>query len=169
MQVGDDMNYDNNELYHYGVRGMKWGVRRATKTLSSSKSTSEQREKAVSSLQKHRAKASAKVAKLEKKHPQLEKDVDRYITKTDVKAKSMQREATRTRAKAYGRFTTRKRAERLIYKADKMQARADELKARSESVKAKLKSNERMQELFKKGISDIDSALVSAGREYLKD
>ena len=26
-----------------------------------------------------------------------------------------------------------------------------------------------MQELFKKGISDIDSALVSAGREYLKD
>ena len=89
--------------------------------------------------------------------------------KTDVKAKSMQREATRTRSKAYGRFTTRKRAERLIYKADKMQARADELKARSESVKAKLKSNERMQELFKKGISDIDSALVSAGREYLKD
>ena len=39
MQVGEDMNYDNNELYHYGVRGMRRGVRKATKTLSSSKST----------------------------------------------------------------------------------------------------------------------------------
>ena len=73
MQVGEDMNYNNNELYHYGVRGMKWGIRKATKTLSSSKSTVEQREKAISSLQKHKRKASAKVAKLEKKHPQLEK------------------------------------------------------------------------------------------------
>lgn len=73
MQVGEDMNYDNNELYHYGVRGMKWGVRKATKTLSSSKSTVEQREKAISSLQKHKIKASAKVAKLERNVHSLRK------------------------------------------------------------------------------------------------
>ena len=55
-------DYNNQEyLQHYGVRGMRWGIRRASKTLSKSSSTSEQREKAISSLQKHRAKATKKV------------------------------------------------------------------------------------------------------------
>ena len=46
---------NNNELYHYGVRGMKWGIKKASKTLSSDKATSEKKEKAVASLEKHKA------------------------------------------------------------------------------------------------------------------
>ena len=50
-----------------------------------------------------------------------------------------------------------------------MQARADELIARSESAKAKLRSNERMQQLFKQGIDEIDSKLAETGRKHLDD
>ena len=58
----------DGELMHYGVPGMKWGVRRATKRLSKA-TTKEQRDKAVGKLETHRAKASAKIEKLNKKRP----------------------------------------------------------------------------------------------------
>ena len=55
----------DGELYHYGVKGMKWGVRRAQKALSKA-SSSRDSDRALSKLQKHRDKGSAELAKLKK-------------------------------------------------------------------------------------------------------
>ena len=81
----------DGELMHYGVKGMKWGVRRASKQLSKA-TTNEERDRAISKLEKHRSKASAKIDKLTKKQPKLQKKVDKAIQKNDVKAAKIDRQ-----------------------------------------------------------------------------
>jgi hypothetical protein len=160
-------NYEmGDELQHYGVLGMKWGVRRASRNLSSA-TTREQRDKAIASLEKHKAKGTAKVQKLEKQHVKLQKKVERAITKSDTKASDISIKAAHTRNKAYGTFVTRGRSDRLLYKANKLDAKANNLKALSEDAKARLAKNEKMTEMFNREIKNIDQALVDKGRRYI--
>lgn len=157
------MNNDNY-LQHYGVMGMRWGIRRAEKTLSSSKSTAEKKQKAVESLKKHREKATKKIDKLQKSHVKLAKRRDANTVKADVKAQSLRKKASVTRNKAYGFFVSKKRSDRLLYKANKLDARADVLVQSSNKVKTNIKKNEKMQEMFNAGVSNIDKALVAKGK-----
>ena len=161
------MEDNKNELYHYGVLGMKWGIKKASKTLSSDKASSGKKEKAVASLEKHKAKATKKVAKLEKQRVKLQSEYNRNVTKRETEARRLKVESARTRRKAYGRFTSRDRAEDYLYKANKLDAKAEDLLARSENTKAKIASNETYQQLFKQGIKDIDANLAKKGRKAI--
>ncbi len=156
----------DDELMHYGVAGMKWGVRRAQKQLSKA-TTKEDREKALSKLRDHKTKAAAKVEKLKKRMPELEKRAADAVMKTDVKAADLRRQSAMIRNRAYGTFVSRSRAEKRLYKANKLAARADALVAKSQQAKAKLESNKKMIETFNSGISEIDKTIVSSGKKYL--
>ena len=160
--------YNNpNELRHYGVLGMKWGVHRATKQLSKA-TTADQRGRAISKLNKHRTKATNKIAQLGKKHVKLQRDYDANIIKTNVKAGKLDAKAAKYENKRYGMFVSQKKSEQYAYKAAKYKAQAERLKTLSAKTEARLRSNEKTTELFKRGVSTIDAALVSAGEKRLK-
>ena len=79
----------NDELTHYSVVGMKWGVRRGTHNLKNATSK-EKADKAIKSLDKNRAKASAKLSKLQNKEPKLQKEATKAskLTIQSSKAKA---------------------------------------------------------------------------------
>ena len=145
---------------------MRWGVRRASKRLSKA-TTAEQRDKAVASLNKHRDKAAKKITKLESKRPKLEKAYDKAITKLDPKIAKMESKKSRLERRATRAFTSDKKAAKLLGKASVIDLKINKLKAKSDTAKAAIANNEHRTSLFKRGIADIDSALASAGREYV--
>lgn len=161
---------ENNELKHYGVLGMKWGVRRATNRFNRavSKGDSEKAAKALNSLNKHKGKITKKLTKLDKEGERLEKQRFNVITKSDVKAAKLQTEINRLNKKAGGIFTSENRAMKLTMKANKLNARMNEIKAYSNEVKAKVEQNKAMKETFSRTLSDVDSILIANGKKYIR-
>lgn len=159
----------DEDLLHYGVPGMKWGIRRARRTLTSSKSTQEKRDKALNSLEKHRVKASEKVAKLESKRPKLEDSVNTKVSKYQGKAAELADKAARQERKAYGIFATQESKDKRLFKAGKLQAKADTINADIAKAKARLAENDAKTNLFKRGIKDIDKLLIENGRKVVDD
>lgn len=150
---------NTNELMHYGVIGMKWGIRRAKKRLDKAK-TDDERVSALNKLNKHRSKAIVKINKLSKQHTKLQKRVDNNIKYVDGRAANIKVRAARYKKKALRRFIPEKRAQRLLLKAMKMDAKADELIALSASTRNRLENNERLTKLFRQGINEIDKIEV---------
>lgn len=79
--MNEKINYDE-ELYHYGVLGMKWGVRRAARALSKA-TTKEEKAKAAARLDKHVEKAGKKLSKIDNRIVKAQTKATKSLRKTD--------------------------------------------------------------------------------------
>lgn len=159
--------HSEDELYHYGVKGMQWGVRRATKRLGRAKTT-KQYNKAVDILNKHRAKATKEISKLSAKRPKLERAYTKALRKVDPKIAKLERKKYKLTRKAGGMFTSDKKAAKLLRKSAALDLKIEGLKTKSQSAKIAMAKNEHMTALYKQGVSNIDMALASTGKKYVQ-
>lgn len=170
----------NTELYHYGVPGMRWGVRRASKRLSKA-STQKQYNKANKKLEKHRTKSQRELNALGRERPRLDQELDRAERADKSKAAEYraQADAKYRKAAKYNRRANRlistqglrdynaNKSARIESKADVLDAKAKQYKSNYENAKARVERNEALQKAYRQGITDIDAARVAQGKRYM--
>lgn len=138
--------YTSDELMHYGVLGMKWGVRRA-RTAMSNASTKEEKKQATAKLQGHYAKASKKLDKLNTK-----------VEKAQRKARKASYKVDKVTSKP---LSTRRTEGRAMVKA-----RKKSLKAAKKVAKAR-KWYEQMDKTFKNTGVSMTAQQQALGKSYL--
>ena len=156
----------NDELYHYGVLGMKWGVRRASKQLSKA-TTREERDKAIGKLNKHRSKASAEIDKRKAARPKLQERADRLSAKNDVRASELKKRAGVYRRRASRIISTRFWRNWNHNKSERLYGRADKLRENSRAAKEKIERNETYIRMLSQGIDTIDATVINRGKRIL--
>lgn len=140
---------------HYGVMGMKWGVRRGN-------------------VSKAYSKASAKRDKLQENVSKTKTAYERATVKANTgasaKYKKLQAKADKAQYKAdkkkYGMFTNSSKAKELQAKADKAQYKAEYIKAQRKAEKWM----QSMDKTFKNtDLSSVPSSTKERGRNFVKN
>lgn len=157
-----------DELMHYGVKGMKWGVRRGLSELRESKVSGSKgsHNHAVATLSTHRDKINKKLTQLDAKSDRLEKKRYKVATKDDVKIAKYNNKSAKLRRKA-GVTYDWDRERRLTKKANRLDVKVAKLEKNRAKVQAKIEKNERLKKAFNMGLKDINDELVKNGQDFL--
>lgn len=146
----------SDELCHYGIRGMRWGIRRYQNPDGT---LTEAGRKRVSKLHDSNSRLIGRRDKLTKR---MEFQTQKYansISKANQKAAEL-------RLKEYGLFTTKSRADKLEYKASKLEARAAQKAMRIDRTKARIAKIDALVSKNNRKISELNSAEISKGKDY---
>lgn len=159
---------NDDELMHYGVLGMKWGVRRNLERLRSADTAGLKGEHntAVSNLSSHRDKINKKLTKLESRGDQLKKKQYKIITKSNVKASKYKAKSSKLRQKAF-ETTSEDKYVKSTVKANKLDIKVSKIEKKASKIESKIAKNEKLRKTFDTALKDINKELVDNGRDFL--
>lgn len=157
----------SDDLYHYGIIGMRWGVRRSKKQLVSARNASE-RDEAVSKLNEHREKGVNKIDSLRKRDVWLQKQVVRNETKASNYAKKAARERmTKYQLVNLVMPSIEKRFhERQAVRAD---LKSSKRMSAASRYKTLMNWNQKSINMFQREINKIDVSITEAGKRFIDE
>lgn len=172
---------DNHQLYHYGVKGMKWGVIRSRTRLSDRVTrlnrNNEKLTKRVDDLNKAAKNYEAKSSKVNKGNSKYESRLAKATAKKakyDIKA---QKEMSRrhTNIKKLGKYTAKsakyntkimKAQKKLKY--NKWYAKAEKTRVAADKAKDKIAKNSKVISTYNNTIDALDMGTIKRGRVFMQ-
>ena len=160
----DYANLSDDELKHYGIPGMKWGIHRARSLLNYNSQDKlkniSKHTKARELLDKHYSKTKNKIFKLDNKLNKAQAKSDKIEQKYAMKEAKLRAKSNKLERKANGfmakMFGDPKSNSKKIGKAYKLTLKADKIQAKRAKAKAKVDKILSKKNQFERGLKDIN-------------
>lgn len=163
------------ELWHHGVKGMKWGVRRTPAQLGHKVKKLEKRNTNLSKklnpqdtikAKEYSSKSAgyrAKATKYSKKASDYSRHAERIGNTENDSYKSRQLASDRRNQNRYS-----KKATKNSKLANRYQLKADKINTNQNAIKAKIAKNKELQKMYRSTIRDLNAGTIRQGRLFMQ-